>query len=443
MNDQLTLTRRDLGGGRTRRYAIYGILLGLAFPFVALAVSLAANRLPLSLAAVIALHINQPLLWIIDTTPFFLGALGAIAGSRQDAVQGVNAGLAMQARDMAADQGSLEQRVDRRTAELEQRNVQLRQAVQITRKISRIRDSAELAQASVQSIAENYGGFAVALYLIDGRRTEAVLVASSEGGASAEDSAGRSFKVGDATLIGQVAASGDVGRSMTGTHGPELALPLLSRGLPLGVLHIRSVQEAVALPADIELLQLITDQLASALETARAFREANEALEQLRSISAQSTQDAWRQGPPRETMAFEYTPSGTRIARDPLLDYDPASLRVPLELRGQRIGTVALQRKGAGPWTDADRDLAEKTAAQVALALENVRLLDETRDRAQTEQLLSEFSSRLNQSVNLDTLLQTAVRELAALPEVADASIFLKPEPGPVEPGTAQPGMGE
>ncbi len=81
--------------------------------------------------------------------------------------------------------------------------------------------------------------------------------------------------------------------------------------------------------------------------------------------------------------------------------------------------------------------LAQKTAAQVALALENIRLLEETRERARQEQMLSEFSARLGQSVDLDSLLQTAVRELAALPEVADASIFLNPSAPAAEKGSA------
>jgi GAF domain-containing protein len=314
--------------------------------------------------------------------------------------------------------------------------------VQVTRRISRIRDTAQLAQSAVQSIAESYSDFVVDLYLIDERRAELVQTASSAGIAP-EDLARRAINVGDASLIGQVGSSGEVGRSLTGQLGPELALPLLSRGLPVGVLHVHPEHEGVTLPADTEVLQLMADQLASAIETARSFREAGQALEQLRSLSGEAVQTAWRQGLPGETLVYEYTPSGTRAARAGSLVADPSGLRIPLELRGQRIGTIAITRRSTDAWTDDDRDLAGKTAAQVALALENVRLLEETRERAQTEQRLSEFSARLNQSVNLDTLLQTAVRELAGLPEVAGASIFLRPETMPGEQVAAQHGTGE
>jgi hypothetical protein len=69
-------------------------------------------------------------------------------------------------------------------------------------------------------------------------------------------------------------------------------------------------------------------------------------------------------------------------------------------------------------------------------------LLEDTRQRALHEQRLSELSARLGESVDLDSLLQTAVRELAALPDVADATIVLNPDPAaeaqPLPDGTRE-----
>jgi GAF domain-containing protein len=102
-------------------------------------------------------------------------------------------------------------------------------------------------------------------------------------------------------------------------------------------------------------------------------------------------------------------------------------MRVPLVIRGHEIGALAFRPGGRQAWSDADRDLAEKAATQVALALENNRLLEETRQRAFLEQRVSEISDRFSRSIDLDSLLQTAVRELAALPDVTDASVFVGP----------------
>jgi hypothetical protein len=54
-------------------------------------------------------------------------------------------------------------------------------------------------------------------------------------------------------------------------------------------------------------------------------------------------------------------------------------------------------------------------------------LLEVTRQHAVQEQTVSEISARFNRSLDVDTLLQTAVRELAALPEVSEASVFIIP----------------
>ncbi|MFH1186235.1 MAG: GAF domain-containing protein [Chloroflexota bacterium] len=413
--------------GYTRRYAIFGALFGLAFPLAATAASLAVARLPWTLTNILTVHSTQPLMWIIDTAPLFLGIFAGLAGMRQDAIEAGNRLLMQRARDLTAMQLTLEQRVAERTQELEQRNRQMRSAVQTTRKMAQTHDPAELASSSVRLIAQGFNDFFVDLYMLDVRRSDAVLTASSADDQASTGAAGARVKVGDPSLIGQVAASGEAGRVQSGVSGPELALPLLARGRPLGVLHFRAMDPAAALPADTEMLQFIADQLASALDTARLVGESRDALELLQVVSGQAVQTSWKEQASQPVMAFQYTPAGIKAAPPGSNPPDPRSLRVPLELRGQRIGSIALTRRGAHGWTEADRDLAEKTAAQVALALENVRLLEETRDRAHQEQQLSEFSRRLAQSVDLDTLLQTAVRELATLPEVADASIYVNP----------------
>ena len=69
--------------------------------------------------------------------------------------------------------------------------------------------------------------------------------------------------------------------------------------------------------------------------------------------------------------------------------------------------------------------MVEKVATQVALALDNSRLLEETRQRATQQQTVNEISTRLNRSLDIDTLLQTVTRELGKLPEVAEVSVFV------------------
>jgi GAF domain-containing protein len=352
-----------------------------------------------------------------------LGAFAAFAGRRQDLLEVGSKLLERQALELQGGQQSLERRVAERTAELQRRDQQMLSAVQVTRRIAQIRDLPELTSTAVQLISEQVPGFAADLYIVDQRSSEVVRAASSEG----KGLPPVVVRAGEPGLIGQVAASGETGRMDTGLAGQELAVPLLAHGKSIGVLHLRASSPSARLAAGADMVQLLADQLAAAIETSRLYGEARDALQQLRTLSDRAVQTGWQEQGAAPGTAFEYTRAGLRPAQPGTALSGPRTLRVPLELRGQRIGTIALARGGTESWTDADRDLAEKTAAQVALALENARLLDETRDRAAQEQRLGEFSVRLGQSVDLDTLLQTAVRELASLPEVAEASVYLNP----------------
>ena len=100
-------------------------------------------------------------------------------------------------------------------------------------------------------------------------------------------------------------------------------------------------------------------------------------------------------------------------------------LNIPITLRGQTLGTIVLQRKTEKTWNETDRALALEIASQVGLALENARLLDEAQRRAAQEQSLSKLTANLGSSLDPETILQTAIRELHQLPNVAEVSAYI------------------
>jgi hypothetical protein len=51
-------------------------------------------------------------------------------------------------------------------------------------------------------------------------------------------------------------------------------------------------------------------------------------------------------------------------------------------------------------------------AVQAAIALESMRLLDETRRRATRERLTSEVTARIRETLGMETVLKTAVQEV-------------------------------
>ena len=71
----------------TDRYTLYGALFGLIFPLVAFVIVFVQDGGVLSLTALVSAHAAHPLLWIIDTAPFWLGLFARLAGRRQDQLE--------------------------------------------------------------------------------------------------------------------------------------------------------------------------------------------------------------------------------------------------------------------------------------------------------------------------------------------------------------------
>jgi len=70
-----------------RRYAIYGVVAGLGLPAAGTLVSAWLHRGSILPAVLGATHLADPVLWILDTAPLVLGALGLVIGRQHDALR--------------------------------------------------------------------------------------------------------------------------------------------------------------------------------------------------------------------------------------------------------------------------------------------------------------------------------------------------------------------
>ena len=138
------------------------------------------------------------------------------------------------------------------------------------------------------------------------------------------------------------------------------------------------------------------------------------------------TEEAWSQKLRNRGRAFTYTPLGLRAEKLPAKTNNAIS--APIVLRGRKIGNISIARKGDGKWTRLDEGLLEEVASQVGLAVDNIRLLEEATQRARQEQAVGKLAVQFSQSLDLDTLLQTAARELGQLPDVSEVSVFIGQE---------------
>lgn len=75
-------------------YALYGALFGFCFPVVATLIDVwLVREAPLTWSELGLAQTEQPLHWIIDTAPFFLGLFASFAGRRQDYIANINTQL--------------------------------------------------------------------------------------------------------------------------------------------------------------------------------------------------------------------------------------------------------------------------------------------------------------------------------------------------------------
>jgi GAF domain-containing protein len=346
-----------------------------------------------------------------------------------------------------------------RTRKLERRASQLRAAAEVTRDTTAARELEELLDRAVNMIRRRFGFYHAGVFLVDEADEWAVLRAAAGDAGRQLMEQGHRLRVGKSGIVGHVVDTGeprialDVGADAVHFRNPllpetrsEMALPLRIGRRIIGTLDIQSKEEAAFDDEDVSILQTIADQLAVAIENARLLQEMQQALHELEIASRRYTQDTWQTGVDQALgyryrltdiePAAEQSPEARqawREGRSLITKAEPSesgdvdavsAAAIPIKLRGQVIGVLSLR--------SSKDDIAPRTVAQIeevadrlAMALENARLLEETQRRARREQLLGEMTARFTQSLDMDTLLQAAVRELGQLPNVAEASVHV------------------
>jgi GAF domain-containing protein/HAMP domain-containing protein len=196
----------------------------------------------------------------------------------------------------------------------------------------------------------------------------------------------------------------------------EIALPLIIGDRVIGALDVQSTKTADFGLAVIETMQNMAGQVTIALENARLFQEAQQRIREMRVIQQQYLQEGWGSGLSIQRDDLEYG-----IGEDSLSDTQ--KLEVSVNLRDQIIGQIFLERDDE--WTPEQQSLIDAVAAQAAVALENARLVSESRQIALRERMLTEINSRIWSSTTIDGVLQTVVKELGRRLDASRATIKL------------------
>jgi GAF domain-containing protein len=336
---------------------------------------------------------------------------------------------------LSKDRADLEKRVEERTAGFLKKADQLRAASYIARQTTDIQELDTILKVVANLVTDQFGFYHTGILLMNEMGDEVVLVAASSEGGRRLVEKGYSLRVGGPGIVGYVSAQKkprvalDVGTDAVFFNNPDLpmtrsevVLPLLIRDRLLGVLDIQSDQPMAFNMEEIDVLQTLADQVAVAIENTRLLEEAQTALLQVEALTTVRTREAWSQKTREGNYSYTYTPLGIRAGKS---NESEEALQIPITLRGQKIGAISVTRKDETPWNQMDRDLINEVAYQTGLAIDNVRLVEDATQRARQEQTVGELATRFSQSMDIDSLLQTAARELGQVADVAEVSVFI------------------
>ncbi len=322
---------------------------------------------------------------------------------------------------LEALQTTLEQQVLERTKQLTASN-------EVGKAAASSLDPDELIVKVTNLFPEQFGYYYAAIYLLDPNQKWAELrYATGEAGKVLKQNhhrleiAGRSMVAGaireKTARIAQVTSleKQRFENPLLPYTRSEIALPLVIGERVLGALNVQSTKESDFTAQVIETMQNMASQVAIALENARLFQEAQQVIREMRAVQQQYLMEGW-QGFSKENDNLEYA-VGDEVREN------PKTIEVPISLRDQILGQIQLE--GNEEWTAEQQTLVDAVAKQAAIALENSRLVSESRQAAVRERMLAEINSKIWSAATIDSILQTTVKELGRRLDASQATIEL------------------
>lgn len=351
---------------------------------------------------------------------------------------------------LAQENLSLEIELAQRASTLEERASYLETSAEISRSIASITDTNILISKIVQLIQEKFNLYYVGLFLVDETNQWAILKSGTGEAGKEMLKAQHRLKIGTG-MIGwsienaQSRIALDVGADAIHFENPYLpktrsegAIPLRSRGRVLGALTIQSTQPVAFTDDIITTLQIMTDQIAIALDNATLFEKSELALKAERKAYGQLRQEDWvallqSKKLPKYTadsldkvhISEEPLTNKTPQAH-PILEDDGYTAMIPIKMRGTILGGIKLYKSPKrGVWTEAQLELAETLSEEISVALESARLFDQSQRRAARERVVGQTATRLRETLEIEGVLEIAAQELRNALKVSEAEVWL------------------
>lgn len=348
----------------------------------------------------------------------------------------------------------------------------LRTTADISQITATLLDLDELFPRAVELIRDRFVYYHVQIFLVDDNREYANLVASTgEVGQMLLERKHR-LPVGSASVIGRVTQIGEAviatdTDAKTVLHSrnellpntrSELAVAITDGERIIGALDVQSTRPNAFSDVDIQSLQVVANQLGTAIRNARLFEaqasnvqenkrlflESEANLREIQRLNRQLTRKAWGDylldkgdlsGITLETLDAIQKDADwtTRMIeasqrRRPSIvkmdDSNSALIAVPIVLRGEVIGAIEIQTSDEIRQDDSV-EIVQAVAQRLALSLDNARLFEETQLNVQQQQAINDIVSQFQSAVNVDELLQMTLTEIGQLVGAKEGTIRL------------------
>lgn len=346
-----------------------------------------------------------------------------------------------------------------------------------------------LLPQTTELIRDRFNFYHVSMYLIDAYQKYAVLESSTGSFGQQLLSGKHRLKVGSKSAIGMAVGTGKVhlaeAQEIQVNVSPmpkqlsEIALPLRARGQIIGALDVYSIQPGAFSDNDITVLQSLADQLANAVEAARAYQASRQALTDTNKLQEYYLREQWSAFLKEQKTAqgYQLTEQGFFIdnenkffdlngAKQPIIlpaaaynssdtvkpPSETSTLVAPLVLHDAAIGALSFELSAQSSLSEDELHIIEAVTGQAAQALEAIRLFEQTQVAREEAETLYKVGRVLVTTEDEQEMLHTVLGSLLSLLGLEQGGILFIEEGGkfgtlhalfeeghPVQPGLRFP----
>jgi len=323
--------------------------------------------------------------------------------------------------------------------QVQERITELALSMEVGQRASTIRELDELLPIIIEFIRTRFDLYYAHIYFLDdiGRN---LIIRAGTGTVGKELMARRhNLPMGGNSIVGRAAAAGqsivvsDTEQSDIHMPNPllpktrsELAVPLIVEGRVMGVLDMQADTANTFTEQNLTVFEAMATQLAISIDGAQLWALSVDAQQKSEQALKQFAQQVWAEklASQQESLGYMYDLSSITPLKSDLEN----GVSVPVVVQNQPIGRLSVAMPANRDLSDDEHTLLEAVTQQLTQKAENLRLFEQTQQRAAREQLTRQIIDKVRAAYSVEDALQTAVEELSKALGEAHTFVTLEAE---------------